>query len=102
MPFRADPVALMRAVALLMEQYATGKSDGKPSGVLEIENLLKGSSPEPVEIYLDQFGLMETLDCLAMAPDILGLDWDEADRRLVLIEQLIRKLASPTGKTFDS
>lgn len=102
MPFRADPIALMRAVALLMEQQATGKSDGKPNRVLEIENLLKGSSTEPVEIYLDQFGLMETLDCLATVPDILGLDWDEAHRRFVLIEQLIKKLASPTGKTFDS
>lgn len=42
-----------------------------------------------VEIYLKEYGLVETLDCLANCPDLLNISRDNVDEKFSLIEALL-------------
>ncbi len=97
MPDGFDPFKLLEYLA----QVLLGDSKGLQC-LVAIETLLRDANADEAEYlasnrsrqnavhtYLDHFGLLETLECMATSPDVIGLGWDQVSQQFEIIERLI-------------
>lgn len=107
MPAYFDPSQLLSTVSALSQTSVSGESGLRSGQLAAIEVVLRethghasvvgilGEGPrkqgrdDPLDIYLKQFGLIETLECLSISPDLLGWTWEEVEERFEMIEHLL-------------
>jgi hypothetical protein len=97
LPDEFDPFQLLEDIARVLQ----GHSEGSQC-LVAIETVLRSANADEAEdlatnrfrenavhTYLDHFGVLETLECMATSPDVIGLGWDQVSQQFEIIERLI-------------
>ncbi|MDM9627398.1 hypothetical protein QTL95_15930 [Rhizobium sp. S152] len=97
MPDEFDPFQLLEDLARMLLGHGEGsrclvaiEAVLRDANAGKAEDLASNRScRSAVHTYLDHFGLLETLECMATSPDLIGLGWEQVSQQFEIIERLI-------------